>query len=128
MVGPMRAVVLAILLSANAAGAAPWRLETDFDGAGPSVRFALDAHGAPPAKPLLFQARVASHQAQSSDAGSLGIPNELDDGKPTTYWREDLANSDGSGQFFTFERRLAKARAAQLRIVPGNPTSASTIK
>src|SRR5438067_13672423 len=46
MVGPMRAVVLAILLSANAAGAAPWRLETDFDGAGPSVRFELDANGA----------------------------------------------------------------------------------
>ncbi len=72
--------------------------------------------------PLLYQARSASHQPGATDAGGLAIPRELDDGKPDTSWREDLASA-GEGQFFTFQPRVATARAQQLRIVPGSPGS-----
>jgi hypothetical protein len=68
---------------------------------------------------LLYKARFASHQPGASDASALGIPAELDDGKPATAWREDLTASAGEGQFFTFVPRFAGAKATQLRIVPG---------
>lgn len=67
--------------------------------------------------PILYQARVASHQVGAPDAGALAIPRELDDGNPSTAWREDLP-SHGEGQFFTFVPRVDSARAATLRIVP----------
>ena len=85
-------------------------------------------HGDRGPTPLLYQARFASHEPGASDAGALGIPTELDDGKPRDVWREELAASAGEGQFFTFEPRVATAQASELRIVPGNPTSASTMK
>ncbi|HTR52358.1 MAG TPA: HEAT repeat domain-containing protein [Kofleriaceae bacterium] len=74
---------------------------------------------APAAPPILFQARAASHEAGASDAGALGVPAELDDGKLDTAWREDFVNSAGEGQFFTFEARADGAKAAQLRVVAG---------
>ncbi len=77
---------------------------------------------ATPATPLLYHARVASHEPGASDAGALGIPTELDDGKLTTVWHEDFAASAGEGQFFTFTPRFAGAKAAQLRIVPAGKT------
>ncbi|MGE5184512.1 MAG: HEAT repeat domain-containing protein, partial [Acidobacteriota bacterium] len=84
--------------------------------------------GQPAATPVIYQARVASHQhGAGDDVGALAIPSELDDGKPTTFWSEDFAASGGEGQFFTFEARVGKASAAQLRVVPGNPTSARTL-
>lgn len=67
--------------------------------------------------PLTYKARFASHQIGASDAGSLGIPTELDDGNPATTWREELVASAGEGQFFTFLPRVPGARAAQIRIV-----------
>ncbi|MEJ7601864.1 MAG: HEAT repeat domain-containing protein [Kofleriaceae bacterium] len=46
---------------------------------------------------------------------------ELDDGRLDTQWREELASA-GEGQFFTFQPRVANARAQQLRIVPAART------
>jgi hypothetical protein len=83
---------------------------------------------APAAPPLLYQARAASLQVGAGNAGGLGIPRELDDGRLDTLWREELAASTGEGQFFTFEPRASDARAAQLRIVPGDPGSSATMK
>jgi len=80
------------------------------------------------AAPLLFQARAASLQIGANNAGALSIPHELDDGKPETVWREELAASAGEGQFFTFEPRMSGVQARQLRIVPGDPTSARAMK
>src|SRR5262245_13932063 len=85
----------------------------------------LDAGAA--AAPLLYQARAASHQPGASDASALGIPAELDDGKPGTVWREELATA-GEGQFFTFQPRVEAARAQQIRVVPGNPASAGAMR
>src|SRR4051812_47315805 len=76
-----------------------------------------------PAPPLIYQARVASYEVGAGDAGGLGIPRELDDGRLDTVWREELAASAGEGQFFTFEPRAAGAPARQLRIAPGTPAS-----
>ena len=83
---------------------------------------------APVRPPLLYQAHAASLQVGAGDAGGLLIPRELDDGRLDTLWREELAASTGEGQFFTFEPRAGEVRAAQLRIVPGNPASAAAIK
>jgi hypothetical protein len=69
------------------------------------------------ATPLQFKARFASHQVGAADAGSLGVPSELDDGKPDTVWREELVASTGEGQFFTYVPRTPDAKAAQIRIV-----------
>ncbi len=82
----------------------------------------------PAAPPLLVQAKAASLQPGVADAGGLAIPRELDDGRNDTLWREELSVSAGEGQFFTFEPRLAGARARQIRIVPGNPTSTAALK
>jgi len=48
-----------------------------------------------------------------------------------TVWREELAAERGRGHssYFTFEPRAFRgAQAVQLRIVPGNPASAATIR
>ncbi|MBA2543073.1 MAG: hypothetical protein H0V17_25755 [Deltaproteobacteria bacterium] len=79
---------------------------------------------APAAAPLVFQAKSASHQVGASDASALAIPRELDDGRLETQWKEDFASSGGEGQFFTFRARVEQQKAHQLRIVPGDPTSA----
>ena len=72
----------------------------------------------PASTPAIFKASAASHQVGAPDAGALAIPSELDDGKPTTYWHEELASA-GEGQFFTF-RATVPAKATQIRIVPAN--------
>ncbi len=82
----------------------------------------------PAVAPLLFHARAASLQPGAADAGGLGIPTELDDGKLDTLWREEISRSAGEGQFFTFEPRLSGVTAKQLRIVSGNPASAAALK
>ncbi len=89
----------------------------------------ISAHAdqAPATAPVIYQARVASVQPGAVTAGGLGIPAELDDGKPATQWREELA-SDGEGQFFTFEPRTPTMRATQVRIVPGHQKSANRPK
>ena len=84
--------------------------------------------GAPPRPPLLYQAHAASLQIGAGDAGGLLIPRELDDGRLDTLWREELAASTGEGQFFTFEPRAGQVRAAQLRVVPGNPASSAAMR
>ena len=78
--------------------------------------------------PLLYQAHAASLEVGAGDAGGLAIPRELDDGRLDTLWHEELAASTGEGQFFTFEPRATNVLARQLRIVPGNPASAATIR
>jgi hypothetical protein len=75
----------------------------------------------PSAQPMIYLARVASHQIGAGDAGGLGIPAELDDGKPATMWREELGGT-GKGQWFTFETRTRGAKAKQLRVVAGGKT------
>lgn len=82
---------------------------------------------APSGVPLVFQARGASHQVGAGNAGALALPSELDDGKPETVWKEELASA-GEGQFFTFRARVEGQKAHQLRIVPGDPRTAATSK
>lgn len=101
------------------------KLPSFVDASAPKASVKLDTTAAPP---VVFSARLASHQPGAADAGWLAIPSELDDGKPQTLWREDIAASAGEGQFFTFEARISGAQAKQLRIVPGNPASASALK
>jgi hypothetical protein len=101
-------------------------LPSNVPDAAPVLAARLDA--ARPAPPLIYQARVASYEVGVGDAGGLGIPRELDDGRLDTVWREELAASAGEGQFFTFEPRAAGARARQLRIAPGNPASSQAMR
>jgi hypothetical protein len=93
------------------------RIPTEVPPDAPVIAAHVDQ--APASVPVIYQARTASVQPGATNAGALGIPAELDDGKPATTWREELA-SDGEGQFFTFEPRSTTVRAAQVRIVPGN--------
>lgn len=90
-----------------------------------TARLDPDAVASPP---LLYQAKAASHRAGARDAGGLAVPSELDDGRADTGWREDVAASAGEGHFFTFQPRVEGARAQQLRIVPGDPTSAAAMR
>ena len=65
---------------------------------------------------VLYAARFSSHQIGAGDAGGLGIPTELDDGKAQTMWREEMSRSAGEGQFFTYEPRAQGLSAKQIRI------------
>ncbi len=101
------------------------KLPTGVPAGATTLAARLDA--TPSSAPLVFQAKAASHQSGATDAGALAIPRELDDGRPETAWREDLAGN-GEGQFFTFRARVDQQKAYQLRIVPGDPTSAARSK
>lgn len=100
------------------------RLPTGIPELAPVITAKLDVAAPPPA---VYRAKLASHQIGAGDAGGLGTPLELDDGKPETLWREELTGF-GEGQFFTFEARLPTAKARQLRIVPGNPSTPAAFK
>jgi hypothetical protein len=76
-----------------------------------------EAAAGPVPTPLQYKARFASHQIGAADAGSLGVPSELDDGKLDTAWREELVASTGEGQFFMYVPRTPDTKAAQIRIV-----------
>jgi hypothetical protein len=95
------------------------RIPTNVPDNAPVVGAVLDA--ASVTTPIVYRAGIASHQPGAHDAGELGIPSELDDGQTNTVWEEAFKASAGEGQFFTFEPRVAGAKASQLRIVPGNP-------
>jgi hypothetical protein len=73
-----------------------------------------------------FRAAVASTGLGARDAGALAPPSELDDGDPTTAWREGTG-SDGRGEFITFQPRLEGAEARALVIVPGATASAARV-
>ena len=103
----------------------PTRLPSGVPEAAPVLTAKLDPTTA---TPMVYRARLASHQPGTTDAGGLGTPTELDDGAAQTQWHEELAGSAGEGQFFTFEPRVGTARARQLRVVPGNPSTAATLK
>jgi hypothetical protein len=92
------------------------RIPTEVPADAPVITAHVDATAANP--PQLYQARAASLEPGATNAGALSIPSELDDGKPATVWREELA-SDGEGQWFTFEPRAGAMKAAQIRIVAG---------
>ncbi len=100
------------------------RLPTGIPELAPVLTAKLDTAAPPPA---VYRAKLASHQIGAGDAGGLGTPVELDDGRLDTLWREELTGF-GEGQFFTFEARVATAKARQLRIVPGNPRTAAAFK
>jgi hypothetical protein len=101
------------------------RIPTEVPADAPVIAAHVDSGVA--TAPLVYQARAASVQPGAANAGGLGIPSELDDGKPATAWHEELA-SDGEGQWFTFEPRAAAMHATQLRIVPGNQASPTAFK
>ena len=101
------------------------RIPTGVPAAATTIAAKLDKD--PGAPPLLFRARLASHQIGAGDAGGLGTPSELDDAKPDTQWREELT-SDGKGQFFTFETRVGAAKAKQLRLIAGGTKLANRVK
>ncbi len=101
------------------------KLPTGVPAGSTTLTARLDATASP--APLVFQAKGASHQVGADNAGALALPSELDDGKPETAWREQLA-SGGEGQFFTYRARVDGQKAFQLRIVPGDPRSAATSK
>lgn len=90
------------------------KLPTGIPANAPVIAARVDTAAA--GEPLAFKARFASHQPGAPDAGALAIPQELDDGKPGTVWREELS-STGEGHFFTYIPRMATSRAAQVRIV-----------
>jgi len=101
-------------------------LPSNIPDTAPLLAAKLDPARATP--PLLYQAHAASLEVGVGDAGGLTIPRELDDGRLDTLWHEELAASTGEGQFFTFEPRAGNVLARQLRIVPGNPASAATLR
>ena len=101
------------------------RIPTEVAADAPVITAHADASAA--GAPQLYQARIASLQPGAANAGGLGIPSELDDGKPATAWREELA-SDGEGQWFTFEPRAGAVKASQIRIVAGAPKTSNRPK
>lgn len=81
---------------------------------------------APGPAPLVYRARMASHQPKAVDASALTPPTELSDGNVSTFWQEELVGSAGEGQFFTFEATTPDARASRIRIVPRIPAASGS--
>jgi hypothetical protein len=102
------------------------RIPTGIATGAPVIAARPDTASAP--QPLLYRARVASHQPGATNAGALAIPQELDDGKPETAWREDFVASDGEGQFFTYMPRSTTEPATQIRIVASTLRGANRIQ
>ncbi|MEM9491641.1 MAG: hypothetical protein AAGC55_21020, partial [Myxococcota bacterium] len=71
---------------------------------------------------VAFRSRAASTQRGARHAGELVPPREVDDGAPTTAWREDLGG-DGRGEFITLTTLAAAPTLVAVRIVPGDATS-----
>lgn len=99
-----------------------------FRPARPLVRFpdAMPAVQAAPGPALgagWYRATGATTAAGATDAGQLVPPRALDDGDPTTVWREDRGG-DGTGEQFTFRTTMKGGRAAAIRIVPGAAAAA----
>ncbi|MEO6776907.1 MAG: hypothetical protein ABI467_28480, partial [Kofleriaceae bacterium] len=89
------------------------KLPIGVDQRAPVLVATHDPSAAP--SPLEFQIRAVSYEPGAANASELAIPAELYDGKPATYWHEDLVSS-GEGQFFTITSRAAHTPAVQLRI------------
>ncbi|MBE7453752.1 MAG: hypothetical protein HS111_34270 [Kofleriaceae bacterium] len=70
-----------------------------------------------------YRATGATTAAGATDASQLVPPRALDDGDPTTVWREDRGG-DGTGEQFTFRTTMKGGRAAAIRIVPGAAAAA----
>ncbi|NVB83754.1 MAG: hypothetical protein HOV81_35595 [Kofleriaceae bacterium] len=102
------------------------RIPTGIASNAPVIAAKPDTATAP--EPLLYRARIASHQPGATNAGALAIPQELDDGKPETAWREDFVASDGEGQFFTYMPRSTTEPATQIRIVASTLKGANRIQ
>lgn len=78
------------------------------------------ATGTPAAPPaVVFRTRAASIQAGAAHAGHLAPPRALDDGDPTTVWREDLGGN-GQGELITLTTNMPGVRVMAVRIVPGD--------
>ncbi len=95
------------------------RAPTSIDVPDTAAKLAAHADAAAAAPPVVYQARAASREPGASNAGDLGLPHELDDGKLDTGWRTSGALK---GEFFTFVPRVASAQARELRIVPQSPS------
>ena len=89
------------------------KLPIEVDDHAPVLVAKPDPTSAP--APLEFQLRGVSYEPGAANASELALPAELYDGKPSTYWHEDLASS-GEGQFFTITSRAASTKAVQIRI------------
>lgn len=89
------------------------KLPVEVDEHAPVLVAKPDPSAAP--APLEFQLRGVSYEPGAANVSELAIPAELYDGKPSTYWHEDLT-SNGEGQFFTITSRAANTKAVQLRI------------
>ena len=98
------------------------KLPVDVPAGVPVVAARVDKD--PAVEPLAFKVRIGSHQPGAPDAGALAIPQELDDGKPNTWWREELA-STGEGHFFTYTARLKDTKATHVRVLPGKVKNAN---
>ncbi len=70
-----------------------------------------------------YRATVTSSEAGASDASQLGAPHQLDDGDPSTVWKEDRGG-DGRGEWFTFRARTKGAKLSALRILAGDARGA----
>lgn len=75
----------------------------------------------------VFRARWATSQPGLTRADELARPTELDDGDPRTVWRSAIG-WDGRGEALTFQGHLAAGAARRLRVVPGDPRSAATLR
>jgi len=89
------------------------KLPIEVDEHAPVLVAKPDPSAAP--APLEFQLRAVSYEPGAANVSELAIPAELYDGKPSTYWHEDLTSS-GEGQFFTITSRAANTKAVELRI------------
>ncbi len=95
------------------------RTPTSIDVADSAPKLTARADTGANAPPVVYQARAASREPGATNAGDLGLPHELDDGKLDTGWRTSGAFR---GEFFTFVPRIASAQARELRIVPQSPS------
>lgn len=102
------------------------KLPTGIAAGAPVIAAHPDAAPAP--APLVYQARLASHQPGAPDASALTPPTEISDRNISTFWHEEVVASAGEGQLFTFEAATPDARASRIRIVPRIPTPSGSAR
>lgn len=89
------------------------------------TRAAIAGSGASPiatVPAVAFRSQSASAQAYADHAGLLAPPRELDDGDPSTVWREHTGGN-GRGLFITLTSPSDNPEIAALRFTPGDGSS-----
>jgi hypothetical protein len=92
----------------------------------PVVKATRTAPQVAPTSSVAYRAAATSSESGATDASQLGAPRMLDDGDPSTVWREDRSG-DGRGEFVTFRARKRGVKLAALRIVPGDARGAKEL-